>query len=158
MGLNVVGIPTQRREGSIMANQAVVHVIDDDAIARKSLANLLTTEKFHVRTYKSAGAFLKVLPEVEDGCILTDFRMPKVDGLELIRRVRNLGRKMPAIVISGRYDVSLATEVVRAGAIGFLKKPVDAELLIAWTRSAFVRGMQRRARTNGPGVASALSH
>jgi len=121
----------------MMANEAVVHLIDDDASMRESLANLLKAKDLHVRTYECAGAFLKVLPEVEAGCIVTDLQMPQVDGLELIRRVRDLGSNMPVIVISGRGDIWLAAKAVRAGAIGLLKKPIDSDLLIAWIHSAF---------------------
>jgi len=124
----------------MMVNEAVVHLIDDDASIRESLANLLRAKDLHVRTYECAGAFLKVLPEVEAGCIVTDLQMPQVDGLELIRRVRDFGSNMPVIVISGRSDIWLAAQAARAGAIGFLKKPIDSDLLIASIHSAFACG------------------
>ena len=71
-----------------MAADGVVHVIDDDADVRQSLAFLLSTAGLAVRVHDSAVAFLKVLPEIKDGCVVTDVRMPGMDGLELQRRLR----------------------------------------------------------------------
>ena len=119
-----------------MSSEAVVHLIDDDAGGRLAFARMLEAAQFNVRTYESAVAFLKILPNVEPGCIVTDFQMPQIDGLVLIRRLRDLGSNMPVIVISGSGDVSLPAKAVSAGAIGFLEKPLNAELLITWIRSA----------------------
>ncbi len=69
-----------------MKSDPAVHVIDDDDAVRDSLAFLLKTSKFSVRAYDSAVAFLAALPNVEAGCIITDVRMPEIDGLELLRR------------------------------------------------------------------------
>ena len=67
-----------------MTSNPVVHVIDDDDAARESLAFLLGTAQFVVRAYESAKAFLDAIPGVEAGCVITDVRMPEIDGLELL--------------------------------------------------------------------------
>jgi len=121
-------------------SEAVVYLIDDDEAVRKSLAFLLKAAQLNVRTHESAVAFLKVLPKAGPGCIITDMHMPQVDGIELIRRLRDHGCNLPVIVITGVGDLRHAVEAIKAGAIDFLEKPICAEMLLALIRSAFVCG------------------
>ena len=72
-----------------MPNNPVVHVIDDDEAARQSLTFLLGTSQFVPRAHESAKAFLDALPAIESGCVITDVRMPDIDGIELLRRLRS---------------------------------------------------------------------
>jgi two-component system response regulator FixJ len=129
-----------------LPNGDVVHVIDDDAGVRQSLAFSLSTAGLAVRVYESAVAFLKALPHVQDGCIVTDIRMPEVDGLELQRKLKALKNTMPVIVITGHGDVALAVEAMKAGAIDFIEKPFDDEGLLATIRSALARHEGDRER------------
>ena len=129
-----------------MPNGGVVHVIDDDAGVRQSLAFSLSTAGLAVRVYESAVAFLKALPHVQDGCIVTDIRMPEVDGLELQRKLKALKNTMPVIVITGHGDVALAVEAMKAGAIDIIEKPFDDEGLLATIRSALARHEGDRER------------
>jgi two-component system response regulator FixJ len=117
----------------------VVHLIDDDDAVRQSLAFLLGTAGLAVRTYDSAVAFLKALPTVQAGCIVTDIRMPEIDGLELQRRLNGLNLGLPVIVITGHGDVPLAVEAMKAGAVDFIEKPFDDEALLAAVRTALDR-------------------
>ena len=119
-----------------MSSDRVVHVIDDDQAVRQSLAFLLGTMNVAVRTYESAVAFLDALPNVEPGCIISDVRMPDVDGIELLRRMRSLDSSMPVIMITGHADVPLAVAAMKAGAVDFLEKPFDDEVVLAAVRSA----------------------
>ena len=91
-----------------MATSAVVHLIDDDDGVRQSLAFLLTTAGLAVRVYESAAAFLEALGTLQPGCIVTDVRMPGMDGLQLQRRLKTFGVHLPLIFITGHADVSLA--------------------------------------------------
>jgi two-component system response regulator FixJ len=116
-------------------DDAVIHVIDDDQALRDSLVFLLKSAHLNVRSYDSAVAFIKELP-VEQGCVITDVRMPEMDGIELLRRLRESRFNMPVIVITGHGDVPLAVEAMKAGAIEFLEKPFDDELLLSAVRSA----------------------
>jgi two-component system, LuxR family, response regulator FixJ len=118
------------------SDKAVVHVIDDDEAVRQSLAFLLGTAGIGVQTYESAAAFLRVAPAVEAGCVITDVRMPDISGIELLRRLRELKLGVPVIVITGHGDVPLAVEAMKIGAIDFLEKPFDDEILLASVRSA----------------------
>lgn len=124
----------------------IVHVIDDDADVRESLAFLLGTAGFAVRSHESADAFLAVLSEVKEGCIVTDVRMPVIDGIELQRRLGAAGNRLPVIVMTGHGDVALAVEAMKAGALDFIEKPFDDDVLIAAIRTALSRRAGDRER------------
>ena len=113
-----------------MANEIVVHVIDDDAAVRDSIAFLLETADLTVRTHESAVAFLAASDRAP-GCIVTDVRMPEMTGIELARRLRDGGSREPVIIITGHADVPLAIEAMHAGVADFIEKPFDDELLLA---------------------------
>jgi two-component system, LuxR family, response regulator FixJ len=118
------------------SDKTVVHVIDDDEAMRQSLAFLLATVGMEVQTYESAIAFLDAAPKLKTGCVITDVRMPDLSGLELLRRLRELKLSIPVVVITGHGDVPLAVEAMKAGAIDFLEKPFDDEVLLTSVRSA----------------------
>ncbi len=112
-------------------NRAVVHVIDDDEAMRDSLAFLLTTAGMASQTYESALAFLDQLEGAAPGCVVTDIRMPDMNGLELVRRLKEREAPYPIIVITGHGDVPLAVEAMKAGVVDFLEKPFDDDTLLA---------------------------
>ncbi len=130
-----------------MPNDAIVHVIDDDDAARESLEFLLRSARLEVRTYESAKKFLKVLSSVKPGCLITDVRMPEVSGIDLLRKLRDLDFGIPVIVITGHGDVPLAVEAMRIGAIDFLEKPYDDDVLLASVRSALGRADKESAQS-----------
>ena len=113
-----------------MTTDTIIHVIDDDAAVRDSLAFLLETADLTARTYESAIDFLAE-PERPAGCIVTDVRMPDMTGIELARRLRDSGSVEPVIVITGHADVPMAIEAMRAGVVDFIEKPFDDEVLLA---------------------------
>ena len=117
-----------------------VHVIDDDDAVRDSLAFLLETADLSVRTYASAMEFLEAVPTIPHGCIVTDVRMPEMSGVELARRLKDLGVPDPVIVITGHADVPLAVEAMKAGVTDFIEKPFDDEVILAAIRAALERG------------------
>jgi len=129
-----------------LSNSQVVHVIDDDIAVRQSLAFLLSTAGLAVRVHESAVAFLSILPGAPGGCVVTDIRMPDMDGLELQRRLRANKIELPVIVITGHGDVALAVEAMKAGAIDFIEKPFDDEVLLAAIRSALARHDDQQQR------------
>ena len=118
------------------AEDVVVHVIDDDEAIRHSLAFLLQANDFAVKTYDSGVAFLGAAPSLKSGCVITDVRMPEINGIELLRRLRELKVMLPVIVVTGHGDVPLAVEAMKIGAADFLEKPFDDEVLLASVRSA----------------------
>jgi two-component system response regulator FixJ len=119
-----------------------VHVIDDDDAMRESLAFLLDTAGLTAKTYESAVRFLALAGDLEPGCIVTDIRMPEMNGLELVRRLRERGVGLPVIVITGHGDVPLAVEAMKAGVVDFLEKPFDDERLLAAIRTAVSGGVK----------------
>lgn len=119
-----------------MASDAVVHLIDDDEGVRQAVAFLLSSAGLAVRLHESAVGFLEVLPTLQPGCIVSDVRMPGMDGLELQRRLKSLGIKLPMIIMTGHADVSLAVEAMKAGAVDFIEKPFDDELILSAIRAA----------------------
>ena len=121
------------------SEKGIVHVIDDDEALRESLAFLLRTANIEVRTYPSAVAFLDALPDARASCVITDVRMPGMSGIELLRRLQELKIAMPVIVITGHGDVPLAVEAMKIGALDFLEKPFDDEVLLTSVRSALMR-------------------
>lgn len=116
--------------------EIVVHVVDDEEAMRTSLAFLLSTSGFAVRTHASATAFLNVAQDVRQGCLVTDLRMPDLDGVELLKRLQTTGAMLPAIVITGHGDVKMAVEAMKNGALDFIEKPFSEDVLIASIRRA----------------------
>ena len=114
----------------------IVHVIDDDEAMRQSLAFLFRTVRMQAETYKSATAFLDALPRINVGCVITDVRMPGLSGIDLLRRLKELKVSLPVIVITGHGDVPLAVEAMKGGAVDFLEKPFDDEILLSAVRTA----------------------
>jgi two-component system, LuxR family, response regulator FixJ len=128
-----------------------IHVIDDDDGARDSLAFLLSTADLPSETYASAAAFLAVAAEAA-GVVVTDIRMPQMDGLELTRRLTELGVALPVIVMTGHGDVPLAVEAMKAGVTDFIEKPYDDEAMLGAVRAAL--SLKARTDTRGERAAS----
>jgi two-component system response regulator FixJ len=114
-----------------MARRGNVYVIDDDAAMRDSLQFLLDSADFEVRLFESAQAFLDALGTVEFGCVVSDIRMPGIDGIELLKRVKESRGTLPVIIMTGHGDVPLAVEAMRLGAVDFMEKPFEDDRLIA---------------------------
>lgn len=108
----------------------IVHVVDDEEPVRKSLAFLLTMAGFTVRMHESASAFLALAPGIGRACLVTDLRMPDMSGVELLTRLKEAGALVPAIVITGHGDVPMAVAAMKAGAVDFIEKPFEDEVLI----------------------------
>jgi len=119
-----------------MANDLPVHVVDDDIAVRQSLAFLFATAGISTRLHDSAQAFLQLSPDETIGCLVTDIRMPGIDGLELQRLLKQRGNTIPVIVITGHGDVPLAVAAMKEGAIDFIEKPFDDEVILRAVRAA----------------------
>lgn len=132
-----------------MPNDVFVCVIDDDDALRDSLTFLLDTAGIAARAYESAAAFLAAPPAEEPACIVTDVRMPEMSGTDLLRQLKESGRRTPVIVMTGHGDIALAVEAMKLGAADFIEKPFVDEVLLAAVHSA----IERRA-TNDEGDAA----
>lgn len=107
-----------------------VHIVDDEEPVRKSLAFLLATAGFTVRLHESATSFLAAAASIRDACLVTDLRMPDMSGVDLLRQLQARRVRLPAIVITGHGDVPMAVEAMKAGALDFIEKPFDDDVLI----------------------------
>jgi len=126
-----------------MANEYVIHVVEDDQPMRDSLVMLLEEIGYKVRAYATAEALLASAPAPELACVVSDVRMPGIDGLTLLRRLRAAGSALPLVLISGQSDISTAVAAMKAGAVDFLEKPFEPDALIAALDTAL------RFRTRG---------
>jgi len=115
--------------------EAKAHIVDDDDDARDSLAFLLSTAEIPAATYPHAKAFLEAAAGAR-GVVVTDVRMPGMDGIELVRRLSASKVTLPVIVMTGHADVPLAVEAMKAGAIDFVEKPYDHDVMIAAIKGA----------------------
>jgi two-component system response regulator FixJ len=125
--------------------EVMAHVIDDDDDARDSLSFLLSTADIPAETYVSAIDFLSVASEAR-GVIVTDLRMPEMDGLELVRRLGAAGVRLPVIVMTGHGDVPLAVEAMKAGVFDFIEKPYTDDVMLSSIRLALQQTSEARAR------------
>jgi len=120
-----------------MAHRGKVFVIDDDEAMRDSLEFLLGTANFDVTLFESAQHFLDALAGVDFGCVVSDVRMPGIDGIELLKRLKASHSTLPVVIMTGHGDVPLAVEAMKLGAVDFLEKPFEDDRLIGMIDAAF---------------------
>jgi two-component system response regulator FixJ len=113
-----------------MANRGKVYIIDDDEAMRDSLDFLLGAADFDVTLFESAQHFLDALASVEFGCVVSDVRMPGIDGIELLKQLKASRSTFPVLIMTGHGDVPLAVEAMKLGAIDFLEKPFEDDRLV----------------------------
>lgn len=116
-----------------------VHIVDDEVPVRKSLAFMLTMNGFAVRIHNSATEFVKFAAGARDAVLVTDLRMPDMTGVDLIRKLNAVNKAIPSVVVTGHGDVPMAVEAMRAGAVDFIEKPFDDELIIEAIKRAAER-------------------
>jgi two-component system, LuxR family, response regulator FixJ len=129
-----------------MAAEPCVALIDDDEAVLDSLQVLLEAEGLHVRTYAGARAFLADAGRQPPACLVTDVRMPDMDGLELLGALRERGPLPPVIVITGHGDVPMAVRAMKLGARDFFEKPFDPGVLVAAIADALAASSARGER------------
>jgi two-component system, LuxR family, response regulator FixJ len=126
-----------------MPGEQLIYVVDDDDAVRDSLSLLLEASEFAVRTFASAEQFLAAAPRLHPGVVISDIRMPDMDGLELQRRLTDLRFSFPLIIMTGRGDVPLAVQAMKAGALDFLEKPFAADAILNVAAAALTRLAER---------------
>ena len=127
-----------------------VHLVDDDEAVRDSLAALLETHGFEVACYASAAAFLAGCPAGAAGCLLTDIRMPDMDGLTLQERVVALYPELSVVIMTGHADVPLAVRAMKAGAVDFIEKPFPPSAMVDAISIALEQSASRREAAPKP--------
>lgn len=116
-----------------------VYVIDDDDAVRDSLLFLLGVDGLHGQGFASAEAFLAA-PKAAFGCIVTDLRMPGMEGTDLLRLLPLQGVHLPVILITGHGDMAAAARALAAGAFDVIEKPFQAGAILGAVRAALSRG------------------
>jgi two-component system response regulator FixJ len=122
-----------------MSPNRTVYVIDDDPAMRDSLDFLLDAAGFKVTLFDSALSFLDAIPGLGFGCVISDVRMPGLDGLDLLKRLRDDNKHLPVVIMTGHGDIPLAVEAMKLGAIDFLEKPFEDERLLTMIDIALSR-------------------
>src|SRR5438552_1414081 len=129
-----------------MTSKPTVMIVDDDAAVRDSMRALMESAGYAVEDYSSAKDFLNALVP-PDSCLITDIRMPEMDGLELQQEINKRDLDLPLVVMTGHGDVPLAVRAMKAGALDFVEKPFDDELILASVKRALQIGQHERNRS-----------
>jgi FixJ family two-component response regulator/signal transduction histidine kinase len=138
------------------AAQPAICVIDDDESVREALARLLAAAGWKVAIFASATAFLERAPHLDVACLLLDNRMPDMSGLELQQHLASRSCAPPIIFLTGNGDVATGVEAMKHGAVDFLTKPVDGQVLVAAVRRALECHAGERERTRAREASRAL--
>jgi two-component system response regulator FixJ len=121
-----------------------VLIVDDDDDVRDSLRALLESAGFKVRDFDSAKKVLADMDVRQSACLIADIRMPDMDGLELQEELKRRGIGLPVIVVTGHGDVPLAVRAMKAGALDFIEKPFDGELMLESVKRAIAHSSDNR--------------
>jgi len=136
-----------------------VFVVDDDQAMRNSLKWLIESVGLTVKTYASADEFINDYYPGRAGCLLLDVRMPGMSGLELQEQFVEQQIKIPIIIITGHGDVPMAVRAMKAGAVDFIEKPFNDELLLESIRNALIKDVdQRNVQSVRADIATRLAH
>lgn len=127
-----------------MSDEPTVYVVDDDSFVRDALRRLIESEGFRVETFAATNEFLNRTPEQGPACLVLDMQMPGMNGLELQARLSEQGTTLSVIIITGYGDVRSAVRAIKGGAIDFLEKPFDNNVLLDRIREAIETDRQRR--------------
>lgn len=126
-----------------------VFLVDDDQGALDSLRFLVESDGLRVESFASARAFLDRFDPLAPGCVVIDYRMPDMNGLELQDALREQCAILPVIVVTAHGDVASCARAFRAGAIDYLEKPIKGPLLLECIHSAIRRDAQKRQQMQG---------
>jgi two-component system response regulator FixJ len=125
-----------------MSRNGNVYVIDDDQAMRESLDFLLSSADYAVTLFESGITFLAAMPTLAFGCVVSDVRMPGMDGIDLLKRLKAARSPLPVVIMTGHGDVPLAVESMKLGAADFLEKPFDDERLLGMIETALKQAEQ----------------
>lgn len=127
------------------SNDAIVHIIDDDASLRLALDSLFRSVGMNTRTYGSARDFLEAKRENRPGCLVLDVRLPGLSGLDFQEQLANHGVHLPVILMTGHGDIPMSVRAMKAGAVDFLPKPFRDQDILDAVAVAIRRDSERRS-------------
>lgn len=141
-----------------MQHDQTVFIVDDDEGVRDGLSLLLATVGQSCELYESAYDFLDAYDENRGGCLVLDIRMPRMTGLDLQKKLIDMGSKLPVIFITGHGDIPMAVEAMRRGAVDFIRKPFrEFDLLDRINEALTADDTARRHELNRQATADKLS-
>src|SRR5262245_3022698 len=129
---------------SAVVGSVVVHVVEDDESSRNASSRLLRSAGYAVRAYSTAAEFLAGNP-ADAGCLVLDLRLPGPSGLDLQERLSDAENPLPIVFLTGHGDIPKSVRAMKAGAVDFLTKPVDAPVLLDAVARAVARDAENRA-------------
>jgi FixJ family two-component response regulator len=115
-----------------------IYIVDDDESICRALKFLLISFGFEVSTFSSAEEFFSIVQNSILGCLVLDIHMPGMDGWHVLRRITESGSKCPVIIITADKSGWMEEDVLKAGAVGFLQKPFNAQALVDLVNRAFL--------------------
>lgn len=118
---------------------SIIAIVEDDDPLRDALESILKVAGFAVDKFPSAEAFLDSPDRQKTSCLVLDVRLPGMSGIELQRRLLDMNCEIPIVFVTANGDASVRDRVMKAGAAGFLAKPVRSEALLASIRNAMQR-------------------
>ena len=122
----------------------IVFIVDDDAAIRRALERLIRSVGLDVEAFASANELLDRDPPEGPACILTDVRMPGLSGLDLQKELASTGMDLPVIFMTGHGTVPMSVRAMKAGAVDFLQKPVDDQVLLDTIHQAIEQDQRSR--------------
>jgi RNA polymerase sigma factor (sigma-70 family) len=129
--------------------ESTVFIVDDDALVRRSLERLILSVGLQVKTFSSASEFLESRRPDGPACIVLDIRMPGLSGLDLQGELSSAGLDMPVVFVTGHGTVPMSVRAMKAGAVDFLQKPIDDQVLLDAVQRAIDQDRQARAEQAG---------
>ena len=132
----MAGVSIEACEGTCLSSQ-YVHVVDDDREVRRSLSFMLGSAQFQSRPFASGSDLVESLEELQPGCVLLDIRMPDMDGFQVMAELASRGIDWPGVVMTGHGEVPVAVRAMKAGAVDFLEKPFEEDVLLGSLERAF---------------------
>jgi FixJ family two-component response regulator len=134
--------------GPVMTEEAVVHIIDDDASLRSALDSLFRSTGLATRTHESVAAFMQAPPPQDaPGCLVLDVRLPGMSGLDFQQALEGHGIRLPVILMTGHGDIPMTVRAMKAGAIDFLAKPFRDQEMLDAVSAALEADRARRAES-----------
>lgn len=132
--------------------KSFVYIIDDDIGFLKAISFMLQMEGYQTKSYNSSELFLKDLTGEETGCILLDVRMPHLSGLQVQRKLKERGCKVPIIFLTAHGDIEMAVDAMEQGALTFLQKPMDDEKLLRAINRAMKAECDAKKESHAPNL------
>ena len=133
-------------KGHFGATEHIVFVVEDDDDMRTSLQDTLTNAAFNTKCFRTPSEFLEFYEHGMAGCLVVDFQLPEMNGLQLFDRLKDTNRQLPFIVISGFATVSRVCDSFHQGAIDFLEKPFGRAELLEQVNIALKQDSENRRR------------